>query len=114
MKRRVDYTWRLAELMAARGMHNSTDLIPLLVERGVPTVTTTGVSRGSSTPRTGFASNDRSTVRYLELRRRGPGHRDRSRRPPAQSVRQLAGNAQAQRGRAQQSGASSPSQSDQR
>jgi DNA-binding Xre family transcriptional regulator len=35
MKRRVDYTWRLAELMAARGMHNSTDLIPLLVERGI-------------------------------------------------------------------------------
>ncbi|ETZ44743.1 transcriptional regulator, XRE family [Mycobacterium avium MAV_120709_2344] len=34
MKRQVDYTWRLAELMAARGMHNSTDLIPLLVERG--------------------------------------------------------------------------------
>ncbi len=28
MKRRVDYTWRLAELMAAHGMHNSTDLIP--------------------------------------------------------------------------------------
>ena len=35
MKRRVDYNWRLAELMAARGMHNSTDLIPLLVERGI-------------------------------------------------------------------------------
>ena len=35
MKRQVDYTWRLAELMAARGMHNSTDLIPLLVERGI-------------------------------------------------------------------------------
>ena len=35
MKRRVDYTWRLAELMAARGMHNSTDLIPVLVERGI-------------------------------------------------------------------------------
>jgi DNA-binding Xre family transcriptional regulator len=35
MKRRVDYTWRLAELTAARGMHNSTDLIPLLVERGI-------------------------------------------------------------------------------
>jgi DNA-binding Xre family transcriptional regulator len=35
MKRRVDYTWRLAELMAARGMHNSTDLIPFLVERGI-------------------------------------------------------------------------------
>ena len=26
MKRQVDYTWRLAELMAARGMHNSTEL----------------------------------------------------------------------------------------
>jgi DNA-binding Xre family transcriptional regulator len=35
MKRKVDYTWRLAELMAARGMHNSTELIPLLLERGI-------------------------------------------------------------------------------
>ena len=35
MKRQVDYTWRLAELMAARGMHNSTELIPLLFERGI-------------------------------------------------------------------------------
>lgn len=35
MKRQVDYTWRLAELMAARGMHNSTELIPRLVERGI-------------------------------------------------------------------------------
>ena len=38
MKRRVDYTWRLAELMAARGMHNSTELIPLLAERGTQPV----------------------------------------------------------------------------
>ncbi|MFH5229410.1 helix-turn-helix domain-containing protein [Antrihabitans spumae] len=35
MKRQVDYTWRLAELMAARGMHNTTDLMPLLLERGI-------------------------------------------------------------------------------
>jgi DNA-binding Xre family transcriptional regulator len=35
MKREVDYTWRLAELMAAQGMHNSTDLIPRLAERGI-------------------------------------------------------------------------------
>ena len=35
MKRTVDYTWRLAELMAARGLHNSTDLMPLLHERGI-------------------------------------------------------------------------------
>ena len=35
MKRKVDYTWRLAELMAARGLHSTTDLIPLLAERGV-------------------------------------------------------------------------------
>ncbi|WP_328522658.1 helix-turn-helix domain-containing protein [Kribbella sp. NBC_00359] len=34
MRRKVDYTWRLAELMAARGLHNTTDLIPLLAERG--------------------------------------------------------------------------------
>lgn len=35
MNREVDYTWRLAELMAAHGMHNSTDLIPRLAERGI-------------------------------------------------------------------------------
>lgn len=35
MRREVDYTWRLAELMAAHGMHNSTDLIPRLAERGI-------------------------------------------------------------------------------
>jgi len=33
MKRKVDYTWRLAELMAVRGLHNTTDLIPLLADR---------------------------------------------------------------------------------
>jgi DNA-binding Xre family transcriptional regulator len=35
MKRKVDYTWRLAELMAARSLHNTTDLIPLLGERDI-------------------------------------------------------------------------------
>ncbi|MET3206622.1 hypothetical protein ABIB17_003745 [Arthrobacter sp. UYEF6] len=34
MKRQVGYTWRLSELMASRGLHNNTDLIPLLAERG--------------------------------------------------------------------------------
>lgn len=35
MKRTVDYRWRLAELMAARGMHNTTELIPHLAERDI-------------------------------------------------------------------------------
>jgi DNA-binding Xre family transcriptional regulator len=35
VKRQVDYTWRLAEMMAAHGMHNSTDLMPRLAERGI-------------------------------------------------------------------------------
>jgi DNA-binding Xre family transcriptional regulator len=35
MNRKVDYAWRLAEIMAAHGMHNSTDLIPRLTERGI-------------------------------------------------------------------------------
>jgi DNA-binding Xre family transcriptional regulator len=35
MKRDVDYQWRLAELMAGNQMHNSTDLIPRLNERGI-------------------------------------------------------------------------------
>ena len=35
MRREVEYKWRLSELMAARGLHNTTDLIPLLAERGI-------------------------------------------------------------------------------
>ena len=35
MKRDVDYHWHLAELMARRGLHNSTELAPLLRERGI-------------------------------------------------------------------------------
>ena len=81
MKRQVDYTWRLAELMAARGMHNSTDLIPLPRRTWDPAVAPAGLSRGSSTPRTGFATDDGRTVRHLRLRSRGPGHRHRKRRP---------------------------------
>lgn len=35
MNRDVGYGWHLAELMARHGMHNSTDLAPLLRERGI-------------------------------------------------------------------------------
>ncbi|MBD8506744.1 hypothetical protein HT102_09620 [Hoyosella sp. G463] len=35
MKRTVDYTWRLPGPMAAHAMHNSADLIPHLLERGI-------------------------------------------------------------------------------
>jgi DNA-binding Xre family transcriptional regulator len=35
VKRQVDYAWRLPEIMAAHGMHNSTDLMPRLAERGI-------------------------------------------------------------------------------
>lgn len=35
MRRTVDYRWRLAELMARDGLHNSTALTPLLKERGI-------------------------------------------------------------------------------
>lgn len=35
MKRKVGYTWRLREVMAANGVFTATDLVPLLRERGV-------------------------------------------------------------------------------
>jgi len=35
MNRVVEYQWRLAELMAARGMHTTVELVPLLAERGI-------------------------------------------------------------------------------
>jgi DNA-binding Xre family transcriptional regulator len=35
MTRKLGYRWRLRELMAERGMYQTTDLVPLLAERGV-------------------------------------------------------------------------------
>ncbi|GAA2121373.1 hypothetical protein GCM10009759_71010 [Kitasatospora saccharophila] len=35
MSAKLDYRWHLRELMAARGMFSTTDLRPLLAERGV-------------------------------------------------------------------------------
>ena len=34
MKRKVGYTWRLREVMAAHGVFTATELVPLLRERG--------------------------------------------------------------------------------
>lgn len=35
MKRKVSYAWRLREIMASHGMFATTDLVPLLAERGI-------------------------------------------------------------------------------
>jgi DNA-binding Xre family transcriptional regulator len=35
MKRKVGYTWRLREVMAAHGVFTATELVPLLRERGI-------------------------------------------------------------------------------
>jgi DNA-binding Xre family transcriptional regulator len=35
IRREVGYTWRLRQVMAAHGLFSTTDLQPLLVERGV-------------------------------------------------------------------------------
>lgn len=35
MKRQVSYTWRLREVMAAHSLFHTTDLVPLLRERGI-------------------------------------------------------------------------------
>ncbi|TDB88011.1 XRE family transcriptional regulator [Actinomadura sp. KC216] len=35
MKRKVDYRWRLREIMAQHGMFRTNDLTPHLVERGI-------------------------------------------------------------------------------
>jgi DNA-binding Xre family transcriptional regulator len=35
VKRQTHYQWRLREVMATRGLFNTTDLAPLLVERGI-------------------------------------------------------------------------------
>lgn len=35
MRRQVSYRWRLRELMATAGMFSTSDLVPLLAERGI-------------------------------------------------------------------------------
>ncbi|GAA2208040.1 hypothetical protein GCM10009850_034980 [Nonomuraea monospora] len=35
MTPKLDYEWKLREIMAAHGMFNTTDLRPLLIERGI-------------------------------------------------------------------------------
>ena len=114
MKRQVDYTWRLAELMAARGMHNSTELIPLLLERGIqlsrPQVYRVVHQRPERVSLQLIAAlcdilscgvDDLLTVTATDVRRR----------KASASAQTTAG---AQRGRAQQVGASSTSPSAQR
>jgi DNA-binding Xre family transcriptional regulator len=101
MKRQVDYTWRLAELMAARGMHTSTELIPLLLERGIQL----------SRPQVYRVVHQRPERVSLQLIAAlcdilGCGvdespHGDRGRCPSAQSLRQCADLASTQRGGAQ-------------
>lgn len=101
MKRRVDYTWRLAELMAARGMHNSTDLIPLLAERGIQLSRPQVYRVVHQRPERVSLQMIAALCDILGCGVGGPRYRDRGRRSPAHSVRQLADSAEAQRGRAQ-------------
>lgn len=35
MTRKLDYRWHLRQVMAAKGMFSTTDLIPLLAQRGI-------------------------------------------------------------------------------
>jgi hypothetical protein len=35
MERRIEYGWRLREIMAARGMNTIADLLPHLADRGI-------------------------------------------------------------------------------
>jgi len=36
VRRRVGYQWRLRQVMAEHGMFTTTELVPLLTERGIP------------------------------------------------------------------------------
>ena len=101
MKRRVDYTWRLAELMAARGMHNSTDLIPLLAERGIELSRPQVYRVVHQRPERVSLQMIAALCDILGCGVEDSGHRDRGRHGPAQSIGQLADSCAAQRGRAQ-------------
>ena len=85
MNRKVDYTWRLAEIMAAHGMHNSTDLIPRLAERGIQLSRPQVYRIVHQRPERTVAAVTGSTVRHPRLRSRGPPHRHGNRRAAQES-----------------------------
>ena len=57
-QRKLGYRWRLREVMAARGLWSTTDLTPLLVERGIVLSTTQVYRLVTQTP-------ERLTLRIL-------------------------------------------------
>lgn len=77
--RTVDYRWRLAELMAAAGLHNSTDLVPLLRERGIDLSASQIYRLVAGQPEKGIAPGHGGDMRCLRLYPRrscdGDGHR---------------------------------------
>ena len=51
MRVKVSYRWHLRQLMAARGMFATSDLVPLLASRGVKLSQRAGLSAGGPHPR---------------------------------------------------------------
>ena len=64
MTRTVGYVWHLRRLMAERGMFATTDLVPLLAERGVMPVARAGLPACCRGPGTAQPDHSGCVVRH--------------------------------------------------
>ncbi|GAP56275.1 hypothetical protein AHiyo6_28400, partial [Arthrobacter sp. Hiyo6] len=87
MKRQVEYTWRLSELMATRALHNTTDLIPLLSERGIILSRPQVYRIVNQKPERVALQIIAAICDIFSCRPRRPHHRHRRRRRPGPQVR---------------------------
>ena len=79
------HPWRLRLRMAEKGMFDTSDLVPLLAERGITAVAVAGLPAGHPDTAAAVAARARGAVRHL---RHHPGAADRHPRrerpgPPA-------------------------------
>ena len=82
MGSKLGYRWRLREIMAARGLYMTTDLSPLLAERGINLSAPAGVSAGHPDPRAPVAENADGALRCAGVHQCGFDRTGRGARQP--------------------------------
>ena len=72
MNKKMGIRWNLRKLMASREMFQTTDLVPLLAERGMPPVPGAGLPAGHPAPAAPVDGHPGSPVRHPRLYSKRP------------------------------------------
>ena len=81
MAGKLDYRWHLRQVMAARGMFATTDLAPLLAERGIQAVVEPGLPAGDGAARAAQPEGADGAAGHPGLHDGGPDRTDRGAQP---------------------------------